>query len=330
MSRTINWGIIGIGRIAEKFASDLATLENTTLLAVASTSLERASEFARVHQVPNAFGSYEEIFSVPDLDVVYIATPHTLHAYCTKLCLEKKVAVLCEKPFAMNESEVREMIDLAKANDTFLMEAMWTRFLPGTLKVLELIQSGAIGDVKTIHADFGFIAPFNPQDRLLNRDFGGGAFLDIGIYPAFLSLLILGYPSGILASGVTGSTGVDETTSFIYTYDDQSTAVLNCTLTAETRTEAFIYGTLGHIHIKPKFHENKFIELVLNDETVQAFDFPRETLGFNYEAAEVNKCLTEGKKESELWPLSQSLKLVHLLDKTREKAGIKYPSDRFY
>lgn len=330
MSKTINWGIIGIGRIAEKFASDLATVENAKLIAAASTSLDRAKEFAGRHGAENAFGSYEEIFTLENLDAIYIATPHTAHAHCTKLSLEHGVAVLCEKPFAMNEQEVKEMIATAKKNDSFLMEALWTRFLPSTLKVLELINSGAIGEIKTLTADFGFIPPFLPERRVLNQKYGGGAFLDIGIYPAFLSLLILGYPSNIQATSVKGPTGVDETTSFIYRYDDQSTALLNCTFGAETRTEAFIYGTDGYIHIKRKFHESKAIELVLNDGSSQTFDFPRETLGYDYEIREVNQCLIDGKKESDLWPLTQSLKLIHLLDKTREKADITYSTDGFF
>ncbi len=330
MAQTINWGIIGIGRIAEKFARDLATVENATLIAVASNSLERASDFAAKHNVPNFFGTYEEIFAIENLHVVYIATPHTDHARCTRLCLEKKVAVLCEKPFAMNEKEVKEMIELANRNNTFLMEALWTRFLPATLKVLELIGSGAIGRVKSLQADFGFIPPFLPERRLLNRDFGGGAFLDIGIYPAFLSLLIMGYPSSILATAIPGSTGVDETTAFIYRYDDESIAMLYCTLAAETRTEAIIYGDQGNIQMKGRFLDTKEINVVKKDGTSETFEFPRETFGYDFEIREVNTCLIAGKKESGLWPLAQSLKLIHLLDKTREKAGIEYNTDQFF
>ncbi len=330
MPETIKWGIIGIGRIAEKFATDLATVENAELLAVASNSAERASEFASRYKVPHAFGTYEELFTVENLDVIYIATPHTEHARCAKICLENKIAVLCEKPFAMNEKEVKEMIAVANENDTFLMEALWTRFMPATLKVLELIQSGAIGKVKMLQADFGFIPPFLPERRVLNRQYGGGAFLDIGIYPAFLSLLILGYPSTILATSVNGPTGVDETTSFIYRYDDEALANLSCTFGASTRTEAFIYGDLGYIHMKGRFLDTREIELVLYDGSSQLFSFERETLGYDYEIREVNECLRAGKKESDLWPLSQSLKLIHLLDKTREKAGISYHTDSYF
>lgn len=330
MGETIHWGIIGIGKIAEKFASDLATVQNCKLVAVASRSIERATDFKERHQADYAFGSYEEIFESEKLDAIYIATPHSMHAECTKLCLNRGVAVLCEKPFAMNEKEVREMISLAKSTNTFLMEALWTRFLPSTKKVIEIVENGAIGQIKNIQADFGFTPPFLPERRTLNRDLGGGAFLDIGIYPAFISLLLLGYPSSILAASTHGPTGVDETTSFIYKYDDTSLANLSCTFGANTNIEAIIYGSLGQIHMKRKFHESKEIVLQIDGKEPEAFLFPRETFGYDYEIEEVNECLRMGKKESDLWPLSQSLKLIHLLDRTREKAGIEYPTDKFF
>ncbi|MDP5120365.1 MAG: Gfo/Idh/MocA family oxidoreductase [Spirosomaceae bacterium] len=319
----IKWGIIGIGNIAEKFTQDLATVAGCELYAVASTNLERAQEFAVKHNAGFAFGSYEEIFNAPGLDVVYIATPHVTHAYCTKLCLEKKVAVLCEKPFAMNETEVDSMVKSAKDNDTFLMEAMWTRFLPTTLKTLELVESGAIGEIKTIHADFGFKADFIPERRLFNPKLGGGALLDIGIYPAYLSLLLLGYPSDIEALSIIGSTGVDETTSFVFRYDQNATAVLNCTILANTNTEAWIYGTKGKIQIHSRFHEGKKVTLFKDDETPVDFEFKRETRGYDFEISEVNRCLNEDLKESPLMPHTMSRKLIHLLDKIRAKAGIK-------
>ncbi|UBM57379.1 Gfo/Idh/MocA family oxidoreductase [Marinilongibacter aquaticus] len=328
MGKTINWGIIGIGKIAEKFAEDLATVKDAKLLAVASTSKERAESFAQKHKAKFAFDSYEQIFSAPGLDVVYIATPHSKHFKCTQLCLENKTAVLCEKPFAMNEDEVQKMIDLAKAQNTFLMEALWTRFMPNIKKVLELIEEGAIGQVKTLHADFGFIPPYFPERRVLNPYFGGGAFLDIGIYPAFLSLLILGYPSSISATHTKGPTGVDETTTFFYKYDDRATASLNCTFAAHTQTEARIYGDKGHILMPTRFHDSQEITLVPDEGEPVTYQFPRKTRGYNYEIEEVNRCLQSGLKESTLWPLKDSLRLIHLLDKTRERAGIRYEVDK--
>jgi predicted dehydrogenase len=319
----IKWGVIGIGKIAEKFTQDLETVMGSELYAVASTNIERAQTFALKHNADFAYGSYEEIFNAPDLDVVYIATPHVTHAYCAKLCLEKKVAVLCEKPFAMNEIEVRSMIEAAKKHDTFLMEAMWTRFLPTTLKTLELIESGVIGDIKTIHADFGFKADFEPERRLFNPKLGGGALLDIGIYPAYISLLLLGYPSAVKAVSTFGSTGVDETTSFVFQYEQGSTAVLNCTILADTNTEAWIYGSKGKIQIHSRFHEGTKITLYTDGQSPVDFEFERETRGYDFEIQEVNRCLTAGLKESPLMPHSMSLKLIHLLDKISKVAEAK-------
>lgn len=323
MEKVIKWGILGAGRIAEKFASDLNKTSNCVLVAVASTSRERAEDFYRRHGAQFFFGNYEELFSV-ELDVIYIATPHNFHAQHTLLCLKNKVGVLCEKPFAMNEMEVTEMIALAKKNETFLMEAFWTRFLPTTIKALQLINAGAIGKIITLHADFGFLATFDPEGRAFNPLLGGGAYLDIGIYPTFLSLLLLGYPSSIKASSVFASTGVDLTTSFIYRYDNESTAVLNCTFGGNTNCEAQIYGDKGKIIINSRFHEANSITLILNSGEIEKFDYPRDTFGYNFEIEEVNSCLREGKTESDILPLSFSKKLIHLLDKTREQAKIIY------
>ncbi len=323
MKKEIKWGIIGIGRIAEKFAYDLSFVPGCRLEAVASNSMERAKDFAERHHAKMAYGTYEDIFrSSPD--VIYIATPHVFHESCTRLCLEHGVAVLCEKPFAMNEKEVLSMVTLAREKKVFLMEALWTRFLPSTIKVLELIASGAIGKIKTIQADFGFVPPYLPERRVLNTKLGGGAFLDIGIYPAFLSLLLLGYPSRIDAMSTFGPTGADETTSFLYQYDNEATAVLNCSFGADTSTEAFIYGSEGYIRMHRRFHEARKLTLCIPEKEPEEFEFERETFGYNYEISEVNRCLLAARTESELMPLSMSLKLIHLLDKTREAAGIIY------
>ncbi len=325
MQKTINWGIIGVGKIAEKFATDLKAVSNAQLLAVASSSsLDRAKDFAERYNAPYFYDSYESIFQTPDLDVIYIATPHTLHAQNTLLCLKHKMPVLCEKPFAMNLKQVQRMVEAARENDTFLMEAMWTRFIPAIQKTIDLIAENRIGKVKSVHADFGFAAPHLPEKRLLNPALGGGALLDIGIYPAYLSLLILGYPSDIQAISNFGSTGIDQTTSFVLGYKNEATAVLSCTLNARTRTEALIYGENGYIHIEGRFMEAKKITLHETDKNPVVFDFPRETFGYNFEIEEVNNCLQEGKKQSDKMPLSMSVKLISLLDEIRQKAGIIY------
>jgi predicted dehydrogenase len=324
MTKTIKWGILGAGKIAAKFASDLNKTDSCELVAVASTSLERAQQFAITHKAKYSFGNYDALFGI-ELDVIYIATPHTYHKEHTLLCLNNGVGVLCEKPFAMNETEVDEMVKLARSKNVFLMEAMWSRFLPSFLKVKSSIAEGRIGEIKTIDADFGFKAIFDEKSRLFNPELGGGAFLDIGIYPAFLSLFLMGYPSKIMAASTFAPTGTDETTSFIYQYDNQATALLNCTVGSYTDCEARIYGSKGSIQMQGRFHEAIRITFFgAEGEELETLEFPRNTFGYNYEIEEVNQCLRNGLTESPNWSLADSNKLIHLLDKTREVAKIVY------
>lgn len=208
--KTYKWGTIGLGHIAGKFADALAIAGNAVLEAVASRELRRAEQFGKEHGARKTYGSYEALAKDPDIDAVYIATPHAFHADLAMLCLRRGKAVLCEKPMALNYWQVKTMTDSAKANNAFMMEVMWTRFLPATEKMLELVQQGAIGDIHTITADFCFNAPFDPQGRLYNPALGGGALLDVGIYPLFLALLLLGRPKKIRARAKLSVTGVDE------------------------------------------------------------------------------------------------------------------------
>lgn len=318
------WGILGPGRIAHKFAQDLLTLPDAQLYAVASSDQQRAAEFARQYNIPHAFGSYEGLLTLPDLDVVYVATPHVKHHENALMLLNAGVAVLGEKPFAMNSTQVREMVDTARAKQVFLMEALWSRFMPGIMKALELVQSGTIGKVLSVKADFGFKAPFLPDKRLFNKDLGGGSLLDIGIYPLFLSYLILGKPTRVQASAAFGSTGVDEQCGMLLTYADGQMALLDSTLLAQTDTIGLIQGELGQIRIHSRFHETKGVSIELEGHSPDVLSFDRETFGYDYEAQHVMQCLAEGRTESPLWSLDDSLNLMELLDTVSARAGISY------
>lgn len=327
MSKTYNWGVIGLGRIAHKFVQDLNLLPQANLQAVASRSGERAHEFALQYGANHHYGSYEEIVNCPDLDVVYIATPHTGHHEATLLCLEAGIPVLCEKPFAMNRREVQEMVDAARRNEVFLMEAIWTRFMPTIERALELIQAGQIGRVTSVKADFGFKGNFDPQGRLFNPALGGGALLDIGIYPVFLALLVLGKPDRMKALATLGETGVDEEIGMLFHYQSGRMAHLHATIRTNTKTEAFIYGDAGVIHIETRWHEPSTMHLWRFGERPQTFRFAYRGKGYEYEAEEVMRCLEAGKLESEKLPLSFSQDLIGLLDDLRERIGLRYPSD---
>lgn len=327
MSKTFKWGIIGLGKIAHKFAQDLQRIPNATLHAVASRAEEKAKSFAMQYNVPNFFGTYKEIFTCADLDVLYIATPHAMHCENVLMCLEHQVPVLCEKPLAVNATEVKRMITLAKFQKTFLMEAMWTRFLPTTLKVLELIEKGKIGDVQSLRADFGFNANFDPKSRLFNQSLGGGSLLDVGIYPVFLSLLILGKPSSVKASATIGRSNVDENCGMLLKYDNNRMAILQSSIVTNTGTEAYIFGDKGTIRINSRWHEPTSLTLMEQGKEPKDIFFDFDSHGYRYEAEEVMECLRNEKKESSMMSLDFSLDLIELLDTIRMKAGIYYPKN---
>jgi predicted dehydrogenase len=320
------WGVIGPGRIAHKFLNDLKRLPNVELYAVAGRDKQRANDFATQHAIPHAFGNPSEMLEkCPDLDVVYVATPHVGHLAATLLCLEKGVAVLCEKPLGMNAQEVATMIECAQKHNTFFMEAMWSRFLPTIRKMLEIIELGEIGAVKTVQADFGFYTNFNPKSRLFDKKLGGGSLLDVGIYPVFLSYLLLGNPTEIIAKATFTSTEVDETCAAILTYGKHKLAMIHSSVSEKTPTEGFIYGEKGMIHLHGRFHEpNAGFTLKVYDNYEKFFPFNWESGGYDYQAAEVMQCLNEGKIQSTLWSWQNSYDVISILDSIRKEIGLEY------
>jgi predicted dehydrogenase len=240
------------------------------------------------------------------------------------MCLQKGKAVLCEKPFTINSSQLGILVKTARENKVFLMEALWTRFLPGIMKTIDVIQSGHIGTIKMLNADFGFKAIYNPESRLFKPFLGGGSLLDIGIYPVFLSLLLLGYPSEIQAVASKAPTGVDESMSISLSYSSGALASLHCTFATHTTTNANIYGDKGKIEITPQWFRPTDVVVTRHDEKPEVFAFPARANGYEYEAEEVMNCLLEGITESTIWNLDLSLQLMNLLDAIREKCNIVY------
>lgn len=327
MGKIYNWGIIGLGKIAHKFASDLDKLPQANLQAVASRSEEKAREFAFQYGANRFYGSYDKMLEDGNLDVVYVATVHIAHCDIAVKCLQAGIAVLCEKPFAVNSREVQKMIAAAKKNEVFLMEAFWTRFLPTILKTQELIDNGRIGRLRSIKADFGFKADFKPEGRLLNLALGGGALLDIGIYPVFLALLLMGKPEKIRSLAHLGSTGVDEEIGMLFHYVEGQMAHLHASIRTNTKTEAFIYGDEGVIHIQTRWHAPASMNLWRYGERPENFQFFYKGIGYYFEAEEVMRSLDEGKLESDLLPLSFSEDLMSVLDSIRAEIGLQYEAD---
>lgn len=324
--KQIKWGILGCGKIARKFSSDLRLVEGAVKYAVASTDRSKAVAFAKEFGFEHSFDSYQALCE-SDVDVIYIATPHGLHHDHALLCIRNGKAVLCEKAFALNLNQVREMVHLARSQSVFLMEAFWTRFLPQYLKISEIIQSGAIGEIRTISADFGFKATDPPAQRLYDPQLGGGSLLDIGIYPVFLAISLLGRPTELNAVMTPYSTGVDHQIVAGLQFENGALASLQATFLSDTPVEATINGTLGRIRLTNRFHNaSSRIFLSINGSEEKEQEVHRESgNGYQFEARHVQDCLFKGLTESPQWSLDNSLLLMETLDRIRASCGIKYP-----
>ncbi len=324
-----NWGIIGLGKIARQFADDLRLLPNARLHAVASTSQERAAAFAAEFGATHVYSRYEDIVHCPDLDVVYVATPHPFHCENTLLCLENGLPVLCEKPFAMNMAEARRMVGAARRNRVFLMEALWTRFIPAIEQVFQMVEQGEIGELHTIKADLGFKMPFDRASRVFDKNLGAGSLLDLGIYPALLALSFFGKPEAenICAAATFTTTDVDESCAFTFQYPRGRLALGHSTIAANTSLGAHLYGTEGTIFLHPRWHHTQKITVSHYEgrqESFRELDIPYIGRGYSYEAAHVMQCLENELFESETLPLDFTLDLVETLDAIREKVGLVY------
>lgn len=323
--RVIKWGILGTGLIASTFARDLNFAGNTEKTAVGSRTKESAAKFAEEHGVSRAYGSYEELVQDPDVDAIYVATPHPFHKDNVLACLRAGKAVLCEKPFTINSEELEEIIQVARDRKLFLMEAMWTRFLPPIVKAREWIDSGKIAEVLLVKADFGYRAAWDPEWRLLNPALGGGALLDLGIYPVSFASMIFGTnPEKIMSTAHIGETGVDEQFSIIMSYPSGKTATLNGALRVGLTNEAYIHGTEGYIRI-PSFSSAKSATLYKDGEEAETFHDDRQSAGYAFEIEEVGRCLNQGLLESPVITLDESLKIMKLMDEIRAQWGFKYP-----
>jgi len=324
-TKKIKWGILGTGRIASVMATALQSVKNSELYAVASRDISKAQRFATEFNIPVSYGNYETLVQDPKIDVVYIATPHNMHMANTLLALNHNKHVLCEKPLGVNEKEVSILMDKAEEKNLFLMEALWSRFLPHIRKTKELVESGEIGDVKLLTAYFCFISNNGPQHRHFNKDLCGGSILDIGIYNIFLSQLLLGAPKRISAMAGLSHQGVDTSCSYSFGYENDTLAVMHSSFVANSPVVAGIYGTRGKILLEDRWFCPGKVTLITADGIEKIFEFEVENNGYQYEAAEVACCILNGKTQSENWSLNDSLKLVRVMDSVRKECGIVYP-----
>lgn len=325
MATPIRWGILATGGIATDFTEDLALLPDAVAVAVGSRTAAAARAFADRHGIDRAYGSWPELAEDPEVDVVYVATPHSAHHAAAKMCLQAGKAVLCEKPLTLDAAQAEDLVATARQHGVFLMEAMWTRANPVIRRLVSLVGDGAIGEVTAVSADFGIPGPFPPGHRLRAPELGGGALLDLGVYPVTFAHLFLGEPRTVRAAAVLTPEGTDQNTALILGYDSGALASLHCGIVGDTSHRAVLTGTTGRIEVPRHFHRPDRFTLVRDAQTSE-FTLTLRGNGLAYQAEEVMRCLREGLVESPLIPHQASLAVMRVLDAARAQIGVTYPA----
>jgi len=326
MAEPIRWGIAATGGIAAGFATDLALVEGAVITAAGSRSQARADAFGDQFDVPHRHATYEALAADPDVDVVYVASPHSRHAADAILFLDAGKHVLCEKPMAMNEREVVAMIDAARRNGRFLMEAILTRFTPAHVEVRRLLADGAIGTPLAVDAEFGFPFPHDPTHRLFDIALGGGALLDLGIYPLQFATMVLGPAAAVAAVGHVGVTNVDEHVAVSIRHEGGGLSVAKAASRVLLGNRARISGTDGAILLPPSFQNPRHLTVVKDGESTR-MDAPYDGIGLRFGAEEVHRCLAAGELESPVLPLAETRQLAAIMDEARRQIGVRYPAD---
>lgn len=328
MAQKIRWGILGCGTIARLFTEDLAYSKYGMLQAVGSRSAAKANAFAQQMNAAKAYGSYEELVQDPDVDIVYVATPHPFHMANTLLALKAGKPVLCEKPVSVNARQCHRMIKAAKDRRLFFMEGMWTRFFPAVQQLQKWLADKQIGNILALEADFGAHFTGGPKHRINNLELGGGALLDLGIYVVSLASLVYGtQPKKITSAVHFGQTGVDDQSTLIFEYLHGATANLLCSTRVSIRPEARIYGTKGRIIVHENFYRPNRITLESEGRNPETLTFPHPGLGMQYEADHVAECLYKARPQSDQMPLGESMAIMQTMDKIRRRWKLKYPCE---
>ena len=324
MTDPIRWGILATGAIAKSFVEDLRLVPDAVVAAVGSRSLDTALAFAARHDIPRGYGSWHELATDPEIDVIYVATPHSAHLDAAMTCVCAGTATLVEKPLTLNLETARALTRAASDAAIFLMEAVWTRFFPVIHQISALIADGAIGEVTAVHADFGLAGPYPPGSRLLDPRLGGGALLDLGIYPVTIAHLFLGAPDEISARARLTPEGVDENTAITLGYASGAFAQLSCSLVGDSAQRATVTGTKGRIELPRGFFHPDHFALVRNWGEPEVFRTPFDGHGYHYEIAEVQRCLRAGWTESPMLPHAETLAVMATLDTALAKIGVSY------
>ncbi|MBC7903254.1 MAG: Gfo/Idh/MocA family oxidoreductase [Gemmatimonadaceae bacterium] len=323
---TFKWGIIGPGKIANDFTKDLEFASSPhKVTTIYSRNREKGEEFASKYDIANVYTSMEEFIEKADVDAVYIATPHTLHREEALACLRKKIPVLCEKPIAINADQMNELMASSTENETFLMEGMWTRFLPSIELVTKMVEQGTIGDIVAIKASMSYKAPYDPNSRYFNPDLGGGSLLDLGIYPVFLAMFFLGKPAEIKSFAKISDKGIDETCAILLNYSNGQYAMLDSSIITQMESLAEIIGDKGIIKILAPWTEKPAgIEVNLYNGTKMAYPCEWEGHGFQFEVDEVARCVRNNQSYSNLLPQHFSLDMLETMDEIRSQIHVVY------
>ncbi len=321
--KTIKWGIIGLGKIAHKFAADLINSPNTELYAVASRSQDKATTFAKKFNALKAYGNYQMLVNNPDIDAVYIATPHAVHKENTMLCLNKGIAVLCEKPLAMTAHDVETMVNKATQKNVLFMEALWTAFLPHYQYVQNIIKDRTYGKLLKLEANFGFYRAFDNNSRVFNKQLGGGSLLDIGIYPILAALSTLGIPNNIEASATFFDNGADSSCNMVFHYNDTIKAYLKSSLLEDLPTQAVFYCQNATIRINTPFHAPTTVT-VIKDKNEKTFNFGYTTNGYSFEIQHFNNLIRDKKTQSDIMSFDFSKSLIKTMDHVRNIIKLDY------
>lgn len=327
MAGTVRWGIIGTGGIADAFVSDLLA-NDMTVVAVGSRTQAKADAFASAHGIRSAHGSYEALVADPDVDAVYVATPHPMHLADASLALNAGKHVLVEKAFTLNEADAATIVALAEEKQLVVLEAMWSRFLPHMIRLRELIAEGVIGDVRTVIADHNQSLPTNPEHRLQDPKLGGGALLDLGIYPVSFAWDILGAPTSVAAISSPTATGVDRQTAIMLGYADGQQALLHTALDTAGPTTASVIGTKGWVKLDSDFYSpTTFTVFATDGSVVEEFDGSVKNRGMQFEALEVERLIGAGLIAGEILPPAETVAIMGTLDEIRRQIGLVYPGE---
>lgn len=327
MTTPVRWGILGTGGIARAFATALMQTPGAVLAAVGSRSIDSARAFASEFGSPACYGSYQGLADADGVDIIYIGTPHPMHAQNALMALGGGKAVLCEKPFSMNRREAEQVTDLAREKGLFLMEAMWTRFMPALAELRRIVASGEIGTVRLLQADFGFAATLDPEHRVNKCALGGGALLDLGIYPLSIACALLGPVEAVLAQAFMSDGGIDTSTGFSLKHASGALSMCSCSLRASTPCELTVAGSLGSVRMNAPFHLAQSLTVRAADGATRTVDTPFIGNGYVHEAMEAGRCVREGLRESPHMRHQETLDIMGLLDQIRAQIGLRYPSD---